>query len=254
MDAFDAGAVGSGNLELELQPLGYFVVDAGDPEHYLVTPSVLAYLGITDRLDLIVLGRGYARVAGPAVMPRYHTRESAIDLRWLIVPGTYNEEGDGPSFALQAGVLLPNLGWDPGETIGAHAGAIFTWQLPALTIYANLWGARTPWESWDVFSVAAVEASSEWSVRPVIELWFDHDTHPDRGGDLPSVLAGVNVDLGESATICSGVRYAEWDGYREIEVRASLWWAVGTLWGDQSESEEASRSPRSVASGFGARR
>jgi hypothetical protein len=235
MDGFDARVVEPGTLELELQPLGYFVIDDGEAAHYLVTPSMLAYLGIAPRFDLIVLWRGHVRAAGPEVMPRFHTRDTAVDLRWLVVSGTYDGGGEGPSFALQAGVLPPNLGWDPSETIGAHVGAIFSWQWANVgTVHVNVWGARTPWRSWDLFTVIGLEAPAEWSVRPAIEAWWDHDTSEERGGDLPSVLAGVNIDLTESAIVSVGARYAEWDGYREIEVRASLWLET-RVWGEDAE-------------------
>jgi hypothetical protein len=175
----------------------------------------------------VVLLRGYARAGGAEVMPPYHSRETAIDVRWLLVPGTYGTYdggGDGPSLAVMGGLLPPNLGWDPSETLGAHAGVLFSWQWPeAGTVHANVWGARTPWRSWDLFVVLGYEGPAEWSVRPVVETWWDHDTSEERGGDLPSVLAGVNVDLAETLILGFGGRYAAWEGYREVEARMSLW-------------------------------
>jgi hypothetical protein len=234
MDAFDARTLDPGTLELEVQPVGYFAVPSEDA-HYLVTPSLAAYVGIVDRVDLVLLSRGYASLDDPAAPARYHTRESMVTARLLLREGTYSTDGaSGPSLALIGGALLPNAG--VREHVGATLGFLFSQQWDAGTLHGNPTGSYTPWGTWDVFVPVAFEGPPEWSVRPLAEVWLDQD------GDFTTVSAGagVYVDFSDTSNLGVGARYARGEGgYDEVEIRASFWWELSSLWGDGDDSEAA---------------
>ena len=223
MDAYDANAIGRGAIEAELQPLGYYhYVTLQEDEHYLVTPSMLLYVGVAPRLDVIVSGRGYLLLDDIPDYPRYHSREAAVSLRWLVREGSY-QDGEGPSLSLHAGLLLPNL--HGGETAGGALGVAATHSGDGGTVYANVFASRTPWRSWEVFVPITFEGPPDWSVRPTLETWLDWDSDY---GVLVSMLGGINIDLGERAIFSAGARFAQYmagelDGDAEIEVRASVW-------------------------------
>jgi hypothetical protein len=183
---------------------------------------MLLYAGVAPRLDVIVSGRGYLLLDDIPDYPRYHSREAAVTLRWLVREGSY-QEGEGPSLALQAGLLLPNL--HGGETAGGALGLLATHSGEGGTLYANVVAARTPWRSWELFVPIAFEGPPDWSVRPTLETWLDWDSEY---GVLVSMLGGINIDLGERAMFSTGARFAQYvegelAGDAEIEVRASLW-------------------------------
>ncbi len=225
-DSYDGRVADHGTLELEIQPIGYYTADEEGRQDWLVTPSVILYLGFAERFDVLLASRGYLRIGGEG-SSRYHTRESAAYLRCLLLEGTYNEiDGvEGPSFEVMAGALFPNLE-QQDETIGASLGLVMTWSVDWGTIHANTFGNRTAWETWDAFFVVAYEGPLDWSVRPLIETWLDYDD----GYVLASGLAGMYFDLSDTATGGLGIRHARGEGYNETEIRASLWWQLPPLW------------------------
>lgn len=227
-DAYDARVADHGVLELEIQPLGYYMFDEQGAEHFLVTPSLIAYLGFAEDLDFVLASRGYLRVSEGA--QRYHSRESSAYLRWLVREGAYND-ATGPSLEIMAGALLPNLEQD-GETLGASLGMLLSWTLAGGTIHANLFGNRTAWETWDLFAVVAYEGPIDWTFRPYVEAWLDED---EDYGLAVSGLVGAYCDVSDTATLGAGARYARGDGYSEVEIRASIWFQL-PLW-DPEETE-----------------
>lgn len=229
-DSFDARVAPYGALELELEPVGYYLylADASN-EHYVVLPSVILYAGLVPRFDLVVSSKGYLGLADAP--PRYQTRENGVFVRWLLRDGAYND-ATGPAFALMAGALLPNL--EQHDTVGASLGALMSWTTAGGTIHANVVGNRTTWKSWDVFLTAAYEGPIDWTLRPYVETWFDYDQD---GGATLSGLVGAYVDVADTVTLGAGVRYAAGDGYQEVEIRTSLWWQI-ELWEAETAAAE----------------
>lgn len=236
MDANDARTLDPGALEMEVQPIGYFHVLTEDgEEHSLVAPSLMLYLGIDRGVDLIFLTRGFFVVDDevPAA-ERYRTWESTIALRVQLVPGRYSTDGiDGPSLVLQTGVMLPNVSGQ-GEHPGAQLGLLLGQQWDAGTLHANVFATYTTWNSLDLFLAVAMEGPPDWSVRPLVEVWYDHDTYY---GELLSGLVGLYVDATEHLTLELGGRIGGWDGYTELEARVSMWCSLPNVWGGEAEPE-----------------
>ncbi|MDQ3035316.1 MAG: hypothetical protein M3Y87_23125 [Myxococcota bacterium] len=241
MDANDARTLDPGALEMEVQPLGYFHVltEDGD-EHSLVAPSLMLYLGIDRGVDLIFLTRGFFLVDEVPDATRYRTWESTIALRVQLVPGRYSTDGiDGPSLVLQAGVMLPNVSGQ-GEHPGAQLGLLLGQQWDAGTLHANVFATYTTWNSFDLFVAVAMEGPPDWSVRPLVEVWYDHDTFY---GELLSGLVGLYVDANEHLTLELGGRIGAWDGYTELEARLSMWCSLPNVWGGAPEADTDEDTP-----------
>lgn len=246
MDANDARTLDPGTLELELQPIGYFQVLGEEEEHHLVAPSLMLYLGLAERVDLIFLSRGFATLDDVPPSARYRTWESTIALRWLLVDGRYSTEGaEGPSLVLQTGLMLPNVGAQ--ERPGAQLGMLLGQQWDAGTLHANVYATYTSWDSFALFVAVAMEGPPEWPLRPLVEVWYDHDTYY---GDLLSGLVGFYADAMDALTLEIGARVGAWAEYAELEIRVSMWMELPRAWGeDEPEEGEASARPNAPARG-----
>lgn len=234
MDANDARTLDAGTLEIEFQPIGYYQVFGEEAEHQLVAPSLMLYLGLTGQVDLIFLSRGFLSLDDVPSSQRYRTWESTVALRWLLLPGRYSTEGiEGPAIALQTGVMLPNVSAD--ERVGAQIGLLLSQQWDAGTLHANVFATYTTWDAFDLFVAVAMEGPPEWSIRPLVEVWYDHDTYY---GDLLSAVLGFYADVAEEASLELGARVGAWEDYTELEIRISMWLELPRVWGEDDAEEE----------------
>lgn len=224
MDANDAKVVDPGTLEFELQPVGYYNVLSEPDAHYLIAPSLMGYVGITADADFIFLTRGYVYLGEDPEETRYRTWESMVGFRFLLARGRYSTEGaEGPSIVLQAQLMVPNLeGQYDGvrEQPGAGAAILLgqTWDVG--TLHANVWSTLTTWRSYELFVAAAMEGPPDWSVRPLVEVTYVHDTYY---GDLLSGTVGTYIDANDDLSFELGARLGGWEDYAELEVRVSMW-------------------------------
>lgn len=232
MDANDARVIEPGTLEFELQPIGYYQILSEPNEHYLVVPSLMAYIGLTDRADIIFLTRGFLYLDDQPPdygQPRYRTYEMQIGFRLLVLEGAYSTDCiDGPSIVIQPQLLVPNIE-APGEVPGFSLAVLLAQQWEEFgTIHANVWGNRTANETWGTFLSIAYEGPPNWEVRPLLELehWFEADY--DENGDFHMVsgVAGVYIDVGDDFTWELGGRLGGWQDYVEVEARISMWFDV----------------------------
>lgn len=247
MDANDAKVVDPGTLEFELQPIGYYNVLSEPDAHYLIAPSLMGYVGITADADFIFLTRGYAYLGEDPEETRYRTWESMLGFRFLLARGRYSTEGaEGPSIVLQVQLMLPNLeGQYDGvrEQPGAGAAILLGQTWDAGTLHANVWSTLTAWRSYELFVAAAMEGPPDWSVRPLVEVTYVHDTYY---GDLLSGTVGTYIDANDDLSFELGARIGGWEDYAELEVRVSMWIdaPLGAYRG-QSEEEAEQSAPGS---------
>src|ERR1700730_16038824 len=106
----DAAVAKGGEMELECGPLGY-VVDADG--RFLVVPSAILNVGLTDEWELVIEGRNFLLVRPDGAGRRDTLRESALSLKHVLREGTLQERS-GPSVGLEVGLVLPGVGVDPG--------------------------------------------------------------------------------------------------------------------------------------------
>lgn len=224
MDANDARVIEPATLEWELQPIGYYQILSEPNEHYLIMPSLMGYVGLTEDADLIYLVRGYYYLDDQPPdygQPRYRTYEAQMGFRLLVLRGAYSTDCiDGPAIVIQPQILVPNLE-APGELPGASLALLLSWQWEEFgTLHANIWGNRNADQTWGTFAAVAMEGPPTWDVRPLVEVtyWYDEEF-----GSLLSGTAGTYIDVGSDFTWELGARLGGWEDYAEMEVRISMW-------------------------------
>lgn len=250
IDANDARVVAPGSMELELQPIGYYQTLIGEEGHYLIAPSLQLYVGLAEDWDLLYLTRGYVALDGTPDVSPYSLAEQFVAVRRMIVHGRYDqEEGEGPSLALQTGIFLPGIEAETG--VGASVALLFAWSGDPGTLHLNAWLNYTQDATWDFFGSVVLEGPADWPVRPTVELWADIDD----GAPTVSGLIGAVGSVTDEFCIQAGARVGGWEDALELEVRLSTWiaWDLGGA----AESEEPtprSSDPEAAAPGRSAAR
>jgi hypothetical protein len=153
----DAAVAKAGELELECGPLGY-VVDADG--RFLVVPSAILNVGLTDDWELVIEGRNFLLVPPDSPGRRDTLRETALSLKHVLREGTLQERS-GPSVGLEFLVTHDH-------SLGGFGGAI-------------------------------VEGPFKWPIRPVAELMAEEDsgrTIAGLVGAIWQVRDNLSLDLG----------------------------------------------------------
>jgi len=163
---------------------------------------------------------GLQSVAG---QPRMRLLDTDIFLKGILRRGTLQGES-GVSIALEAGPLLPELGGTRG--LGAQANLITSYRWEALSLHLNTSAALTRDHQLDGFVSLILEGPHDWAVRPVGEIYADHEF----GNDTTySALAGAIWQVRDGLALDAAVRYAAQPGNNDVEVRFGLTWGVA-LW------------------------
>ncbi len=218
IDTNDARVVEHGTMELELQPIGYLQTLIGDEEHYLVVPSAQLYWGFGEGFDLLWLTRGFGLLDDAMGESPYAIAEQMLLVRAMLRDGRYSDdEAEGPSVTLQAGVLLPGIGAEVGA--GASIALLFAQRWDEGTLHLNVWANFTQDRTFELFTSAVIEGPIAWPVRPTIEVYFDLDD----GEPYLSGLVGAVGDVSDEFALQAGARVGGWEGYLELEVRVSSW-------------------------------
>jgi hypothetical protein len=220
IDLNDARVVEMGAFEAELQPIGYYQLLAGGEDHEIVAPSSQIYFGFAEGWDFIFLTRGFVLLDDLPEQSDYVLAQQMVGVRAMIVHGAYSDEGlEGPSLTAQFAVLLPDIG-GPGRT-GVNAALLFAQQWDFATLHLNVWVNTSSDRPLNLFFAAAIEGPIAWDVRPTIEVWLDVTLD---GEPQISSLLGAVIDLNDEVALEAGVRMGGWEGWMDLEVRASVWW------------------------------
>jgi hypothetical protein len=230
-DGTDADVAATGDFELELGPVHWY--SQGDA-HYLLVPATVLNLGIVPRWELVVDFQNYLSI-DPALPPG-QARDQLLDtdvlLKTVLVEGSVQEKGTGPSVAAEFGPLLPNVNGEEG--FGASVDVIVSQHWRPLTLHLNNWielsrGALQP--SW--FEGLIIEGDQEAVVRPVSEWYVQYDF--GTGKTEVSGLVGAIYRAREGLDLDIGLREADVAGERATEVRLGLTWTVG-VWEGADET------------------
>lgn len=216
LDANDATT--AEKVELELQPVGWYQTFGDEGERYLIAPSFMLYVGLTEGWDVILLGRGY--VGLDPGLTNYSVSETVLLTRIMLRDGNYHGDEDGPSVALQVGFLLPQY-QDTGGA-GASAALLISQAWEGATLHFNVQADRRRSGRPGVFATLALEGPTEWPVHGFVEGYADYE---DGSREL-SILGGINAAPSESWNLGAGVRYFDIDGEQGMEVRFSLYAAL----------------------------
>ena len=210
-DGTDAAVADFGEVEIELQPAG--AVHPGSPSTF--SDAVLNY-GFAQRWELVLQGTAPMPQGdvGPLSVP------DAVLFKYVVQPGVLQNK-PGPSIATEFGALLPdNGGSTPGVSWTGIVSQRWEWGTVHLNVEANL----TPDQHGELFFDAIVEGPIKWTVRPVLEVYFDNvfsqtQTFSGLVGAIWQVRDNLAFDIG--LALCAGERPAGKRVARRPDLRIS---------------------------------
>jgi hypothetical protein len=242
-DGTDADVAEPGDFELELGPVHWYS-QAGS--HYLVAPATVLNLGFVPRWELVVDFQNLVGIDSGAMPDRDQLRDTDVLLKTVLVEGSLQEQGAGPSVAVELGPLVPTIGDSEGKNgFGASADVVVSQRWKDLVIHANSWFELTRGDLHaDWFEGIIVEGLPEQTVRPVSEWFVEHEwvenvtTWSGLVGAIWRARDGLDLD--------AGLREARIGGDRATEVRLGLTWTLGLWEPTKEEGHGQNTQPRSA--------
>jgi hypothetical protein len=216
-DQTDAAVAATGEVELELGPLG-FVKDGADRS--LVVPTLTLNWGFAERFELVLEARDLLQLGPAGGAARWRIDGAALSVKGVLREGSLQDLG-GVSVAGEVAALLPDpRGGSSGA--GAQAALIASRRWTDATVHLD---AAVGWARTHCLALAGgaiVEVHDAWAVRPVAEVAVEGE----RGAPTTfSALAGAIWRVQEDLALDAAVRRARAGGVSATEVRAGLTWA-----------------------------
>jgi hypothetical protein len=239
-DGTDADVADVGNFELELGPANWYFAGPG---HYLIAPATVLNLGFAPGWEAVAEFQNFVGLDPLSGQPRLRLLENDALLKLLVVPGSLQGVGPGPSAAVEFGPLLPNLDGESG--LGASVDVVVSQRWPGLVVHANNWiqvtrGTR----HLDWFEGVILEGSLSDAFRPVGEAFVEREwvtgvvTWSGLVGGIWRARSGLDLDV--------GLREARMGGQGVTEVRLGLTWTVG-VWKPEEPAGHGASPHRQVA-------
>jgi hypothetical protein len=221
-DGTDADVASYREIELEIGPLGYL----RDPEgHTLLAPAFVFNYGIVPRVELVLQAAHAIALGDTHGTPRFRLNDPELAAKALLLPGSLQGDGRGPSLAGELSVLLPGT---TEHGAGAELAGIISEQWPALTLHGNFALALTRSHDFAPFVGLIAEGPSRWKVRPVSELYAARGltSRVFRRGTTLSGLVGAIWSSSENLSFDLAARTALQDGREHVfELRAGFTWS-----------------------------
>jgi hypothetical protein len=222
-DGTDADVAETGNFELELGPVHWY---SQSDRHYLIAPATVLNLGFLPRWELVIDFQNYVDIDTGVPPPRDQLLDTDILTKVVVIPGVLQGKGTGPSVAAELGPLLPNVNGQ--EAFGASTDVIVSQRWRGFTMHVNSWFELTRGDlHLDWFEGAILEGAYEEPVRPVAELFVEHEFVANV--TTWSALVGAIWRQSEALDLDVGLREARVGDERATEVRLGLTWRLG-LW------------------------
>jgi hypothetical protein len=239
-DGTDADVADTGNFELELGPASLYFEGTG---HYLVAPATVLNLGFAHGWEVVADFQNFVALDPAPSEPRLRLLETDALLKLLVVPGSLQDVGSGPSAAVEFGPLLPNVNGEEG--LGASCDVVVSQRWPGLVIHANNWIQLTRGtRHLDWFEGMIFEGSLENAFRPVGEVFVEHEwvagvtTWSALVGGIWRARSGLDLDV--------GLREARIGDQGVTEVRLGLTWTVG-VWRPEEPAGHGASPHRQLA-------
>jgi hypothetical protein len=217
-DGTDADVAETGIFELELGPAHYYRQGS---QNFLITPSLVLNFGLFEGTELVIdaqefvaLGKLQQRV------PRIALLGDDVLMKHIFREGTLQGK-TGVSIAAEGGLLTPEINGD--EHFGGSLDVITSYRWSWGTFHWNEWFELTRDDHADLFTGVILEGPHDWAVRPVAELFYDHDFVVD---SKSSLLLGAIWTVRDSLALDIGVRGARNGDENAAEVRLGLTWAI----------------------------
>jgi hypothetical protein len=220
-DGTDADVAGLGDFELEIGPVHWY---AQGGAHYLISPATVLNLGFLPGIELVADFQNYVGIDEAPGEARDRLLDTDIFIKWVLLRGSVQGAGSGPSVAAEFGPLLPNINGEAG--FGASCNVIVSQHWRDFTFHVNSWIelARTDLHAgW--FEGVILEGPQDAPARPVSELFVEHEFV----GDVTtwSALVGGIWRAREGLDLDVGLREARVGAQAASEVRLGLTWTIG---------------------------
>ena len=210
-DGTDAGVANLNEVEIELQPVGR--LQAG-PQSSLIAPAVVYNYGFAERWEMVL----QTEVDSPPGSSSSFAASGAF-LKYVIQPGVLQGQ-NGISIATEFGPLLPGINNDPG--VGFSWAGIVSQRWDWGTAHFNVETNLTRDQHGEGFVGVILEGPSKWTVRPVVELFYDKVWMET---ETRSALVGAIWQVKDDLAFDAAYRYAEVNGHAVNEIRAGLTFA-----------------------------
>jgi hypothetical protein len=212
-DGTDAAVANLNEIEIELQPAGR--LQAG-PQSTLIAPEVVYNYGFAERWEMVLQTQAETPLSpgGPSSLDA-----TGAFLKYVIKPGVLQGQS-GVSIATEFGPLLPGVNADPGVGF-SWAGIVserWDWGTAHFNVEANL----TRDQQGEVFLGVILEGPSKWTVRPVVEFFYDKVWTQTK---TRSALVGAIWQVKDDLSFDAAFRYALVNGHAVNEIRAGLTFA-----------------------------
>ena len=151
-----------------------------------------------------------------ALIKPYSISDVQLSVKHVLRKGVL-QEAQGPSVAVECGVLLP--GYRAQSGVGVLCTGIVSVRPGPLSLHFNANVALDRGGNLGVEPAVIVEGPLEWPVRPVSELLFSHQLS---GGNEATALFGAIWRVRESFSIDAALRAGRVDGASLLELRAGF--------------------------------
>jgi hypothetical protein len=212
-DGTDADVAELKEIEIEFGPVQYL---REGTDRTLVSPAAVFNMGIAEGWEA-VLQAERDRPLGDDAPPASIGGAGAF-LKTVLREGSLQNK-PGLSIATEFGVLLPDSRGDHGT--GASLAGIVSQKWTSLVAHFNVAAELTQEHHGDIF-VGTIFEGPQRSVRPVAEIFYEHDTG---GITTTSGLIGAIWQWNDDLSFDVGIRRARMGGLDVDEFRAGLTWS-----------------------------
>jgi hypothetical protein len=215
-DFTDADVAAPGEVELELQPIGYLHAADGDS---LIGPAATLNIGLRDDWEVVVEGAHRRSLRASSGESRSHIEDTGLSFKKVLRAGAL-QDAPGTSVAIELGALLPTSHGESG--VGASALLVASHQWPGVTAHFNGEAVLSRAGHAQYAAGVILEGRTSGTVRPVMEWLVESES----GHSLTarSLLVGAIWDHDESLSFDVAVRIGRSAGRAEHEIRAGLTW------------------------------
>jgi opacity protein-like surface antigen len=219
-DGTDAAVAETGEVEIELGPVGY-LRDGAD--RTLSAPNLRINYGFTPGWEATL--EGILAHGLTADIPGTRLVENEALLKTVLREGSLQEKS-GPSIATEFGVLLPGINDEHGT--GAVLNGIISQRWDWGTAHLNAQIELTREQHADYFLDTIIEGPHDWVVRPVAEIFYERDVDQFR---TRSALIGAIWQVQDNIAVDFGLRGAHVNDHTVGEIRAGVTFAFGVTKG-----------------------
>jgi hypothetical protein len=217
-DGTDADVAELGEFELELGPVQW-LRQAG--RFTLLAPATVLNLGIFPRTELVVDFVGNIPIPALPSEQRYQVRNTDVMLKVLLRPGVL-QDAAGPSIALEAGALTPELYGRKG--FGASANLIISERWQWFIAHLDNQAALSRDDLNFIWSTSLItEFRIDAKAWPVAELLWERTL--GSGASVYSALAGGIWRVCQGVDLDAAVKVASVLGSSAFEARLGFTWA-----------------------------